>query len=266
MISPAIKQSLTTAAAGFALVTAVSPSIAHAEEKKPKLAIYDEPEPEIVLVESPSRLEENIALAQKYVDNTVDEGKNQLNRVQSKLGQIENNIKRNIDNTIAPGEYVMPNALYVGVAALAGTIVARNRNVVLRFATSTAFAVGTSYYLMPNTTRNIGQHLERLEKKYPPLYDAHQQVNEAVGDMRKSMNDTVAQLTGAADEATSQFSQKVKRMESDISAKADVQTHKLENTAAEAKEKFDEVKGKVENMYSTRVKPAVEETLKGDSK
>lgn len=31
----------------------------------------------------------------------------------------------NIDNTIAPGEYVMPNALYVGVAALAGTIVAR---------------------------------------------------------------------------------------------------------------------------------------------
>lgn len=136
----------------------------------------------------------------------------------------------------------------------------------LRFATSTAFAVGTSYYLMPNTTRNIGQHLERLEKKYPPLYDAHQQVNEAVGDMRKSMNDTVAQLTGAADEATSQISHKVKQLESDISAKADVQTHKLENTAAEAKEKFDEVKGKVENMYSTRVKPAVEETLKGDSK
>jgi hypothetical protein len=28
-----------------------------------------------VLVESPSRLEENIAQAQKYVDNTVDEGK-----------------------------------------------------------------------------------------------------------------------------------------------------------------------------------------------
>jgi predicted nuclease with TOPRIM domain len=119
---------------------------------------------------------------------------------------------------------------------------------------------------MPNTTRNIGQHLERLEKKYPPLYEAHQQVNEAVDDVRKSINDTVAQLTGAADEATSQLSQQVKRLESDITAKADVQTQKLENTAAEAKEKFDEVKGKVENMYSTRVKPAVEETLKGDSK
>ena len=32
-----------------------------------------------------------------------------------------------VDDTIAPGEYVMPNALYVGVAALAGTIVSRKR-------------------------------------------------------------------------------------------------------------------------------------------
>jgi hypothetical protein len=39
-----------------------------------QLNIYDEPEPEIVLVESPSRLEENIALAQKYVNNTYDNG------------------------------------------------------------------------------------------------------------------------------------------------------------------------------------------------
>jgi organizing structure protein 2 len=38
------------------------------------LNIYDEPEPEIVLVESPSRLEVNIALAQKYVNNTYDNG------------------------------------------------------------------------------------------------------------------------------------------------------------------------------------------------
>jgi len=211
-------------------------------------------------------LEENIALAQKYVKNTYDEGKEQLQQVQSKLQQIEQKVKKTIDDTIAPGEHVMPNALYVGVAALAGTIVARNRNIVLRFATSTAFAVGASYYLMPNTTRNIGEHLERLEKKYPPLYDAHQQVNEAAGDVRKQIDDTISQLTGAASDAASQIPNKAKQLEQDISKSASVQTSKLESSAAEAKEKFDEVKEKVENMYSTRVKPAVEETLKGSSK
>ncbi|CAO3687624.1 unnamed protein product [Umbelopsis vinacea] len=266
MISLAIKHSLSTAAAGFALATAVSRPVAYAEERNNKLNIYDEPEPEIVLVESPSRLEENIALAQKYVNNTYDNGMEQLQQVQSKLQKIEQNVKKTIDDTIAPGEHVMPNALYVGVAALAGTIVARRRNVILRFATSTAFAVGTSYYLMPNTTRNIGEHLERLERKYPPLYDAHQQINEAVGDARKQVDDTISQLTGAASDATSQISTKAKQLEKDISESATAQTSKLESSAAEAKEKFDEVKEKVENMYSTRVKPAVEETLKGDGK
>jgi cell division septum initiation protein DivIVA len=142
-------------------------------------------------------------------------------------------------------------------------------NIVLRFATSTAFAVGTSYYLMPNTTRNIGQHLDRLERKFPPLYDAHQQLNEAFGDARKQVDDTVAQLTGAASDATSQISSKAKQLESDISSKAkqlesdisskaNTQTSKLESTASEAREKFDEVKEKVENMYSTRVKVKIE--------
>ena len=142
-------------------------------------------------------------------------------------------------------------------------------NIVLRFATSTAFAVGTSYYLMPNTTRNIGQHLDRLERKFPPLYDAHQQLNEAFGDARKQVDDTVAQLTGAASDATSQISSKAKQLESDISSKAkqlesdisskaNTQTSKLESTASEAREKFDEVKEKVENMYSTRVKVNIE--------
>ncbi|KAH8550839.1 apolipo protein O-domain-containing protein [Umbelopsis sp. PMI_123] len=266
MISPAIKQSLSTAAAGFALATVVSRPVAYAEDRKQKLNIYDEPEPEIVLVESPSRLEENVAIAQKYVNDTYDEGVEQLHQVQTKLQKFENNVKKTIDETIAPGEHVMPNALYVGVAALAGTIVARNRNIVLRFATSTAFAVGTSYYLMPNTTRNIGNHLDRLERKFPPLYDAHQQLNEAFGDARKQLDDTVAQLTGAASDATSQLSSKAKQLENDISSTASAQTSKLESSAAEAREKFDEVKEKVENMYSTRVKPAVEETLKGDSK
>jgi phage shock protein A len=107
---------------------------------------------------------------------------------------------------------------------------------------------------MPNTTRNIGNHLDRLERKLPPLYDAHQQLNEAFGDARKQLDDTVAQLTGAASDATSQLSSKAKQLENDISSTASAQTSKLESSAAEAREKFDEVKEKVENMYSTRVK------------
>ena len=135
--------------------------------------------------------------------------------------------------TIDKDEEILPNALYVGVAALAGTILARNRNIVLRFATSTALAVGASHYLLPKTTHNVCVQLEKVERKYPQLQSAHQSVNEVVGDARKQFDDAVAQVRNSVDEnILSQFQQK--------------------DATETAKDKFENVKKNVESMYSTR--------------
>ncbi|KAI8074172.1 apolipo protein O-domain-containing protein [Gongronella butleri] len=235
MFSPVLKRSLTVAAAGAAFVHTMP--TAHAEESsmpRQKLSIYDEPEPKRVVIESPTKLEEHVAVAQKYVDDALEEGKTHVDSLHSQVRSVENDIRATINDIIAEDEEVLPNAVYIGVAALAGTIIARNRNIVLRFLTSTAMAVGTSYYLLPKTTHNLAVQLEKLERKYPELAKAHDSVNDAVNDARKQIDDTLDSLRG-------QFGQQVK-----------------ESTDAA----FATTKEKVESMYSTRSNPGVEETLK----
>ncbi|KAI8886546.1 hypothetical protein K501DRAFT_243966 [Backusella circina FSU 941] len=208
MFSPVLKKSLATAAAGAAWLSTAT--VAFAEEQK-KLSIYDEPEPKIVLVESPSILEEHVYTAQKYANDTLEEGKSQVNKYVEQYQQLENDVTNTVKNTIHDEEEIYPNLIYVGVAALAGTIIARNRNIVLRFLTSAGLATGTSYYLLPKTTHNVALHLERLEHKYPPLQEAHQQVNMAVDDARKQVDATLAQLRGSIDESTSSLRQQMQQ-------------------------------------------------------
>lgn len=45
-----------------------------------QLSIYDEPEPKVVIVESPTKLEEQVYIAQKLANETLEEGKVQRNR------------------------------------------------------------------------------------------------------------------------------------------------------------------------------------------
>lgn len=40
-----------------------------------QLSIYDEPEPKVVIIESPTKLEEQVYIAQKYANETLEEGK-----------------------------------------------------------------------------------------------------------------------------------------------------------------------------------------------
>ncbi|KAI9255302.1 apolipo protein O-domain-containing protein [Sporodiniella umbellata] len=257
MFSPAIKKSLAAAAAGAVWVSSIP--VAFAEEKRKKLSIYDEPEPQVTIIESPTKLEEHVYVAQKYANETLKEGKGHIDGWAQKYQQLENDVTSNVKNTIDKDEELNPNLLYVGVAALAGTIIARNRNIVLRFLTSTSLAVGTSYYLLPKTTSNVFQHLERLEKKYPQIQAAHQSVNESVDEVYKQIDGTLAQLRGAVDENAAklkeQFEQNSQLVKKQVNSA-------VGSTSAEAKDKFDEVKKNVESMYSTRSNPGVEETLK----
>jgi hypothetical protein len=121
-----------------------------------------------------------------------------------------------VKSTIAEDEEIYPNIIYVGVAALAGTIIARNRNIVLRFLTSAGLATGTSYYLLPKTTHNVALQLEKLERKYPPLQEAHQQLNVAVDDVTKQVDATLAQLRGSIDESATSLRQQIQQGADDL--------------------------------------------------
>lgn len=127
---------------------------------------------------------------------------------------------------------------------MAGTILARNRNIVIRFVTSTALAVGTAHYLLPKTTHNVAVQLEKVESKYPELQSAHKSLNDAINDARKQVDGLIGEARGAFDESTSKL----------------LGSFQQNDASQQAKDKFDSVKKNVESMYSTRSNVSVIES------
>lgn len=77
-------------------------------------------------------------------------------------------------------EKVVPGILYVLVASMAGSIVTRNRNILLRTTIPAAIGVGAAYAVLPTTMANVGQLLWSYEERYPVLADTHLRTKERI--------------------------------------------------------------------------------------
>jgi MICOS complex subunit MIC26 len=78
------------------------------------------------------------------------------------------------------GEKLIPGSLYVLVAAMAGSIVARNRNAVLRASLPLAVGVGAGWVVLPITMRNISDLLWKYEERFPAIADGHLRTREGI--------------------------------------------------------------------------------------
>lgn len=67
----------------------------------------------------------------------------------------------------------MPGSIYVLVAAMTGSIVARNRNILLRASLPLAVGVGAGWVVLPVTMRNVSELLWRYEKRFPAVAELH---------------------------------------------------------------------------------------------
>ncbi|KAK5107420.1 hypothetical protein LTR62_001281 [Meristemomyces frigidus] len=77
-------------------------------------------------------------------------------------------------------EKLLPGSIYVLVAAMAGSIISRNRNILIRFATPIITGVTTAHYVVPHTTQNVGNLVWDFEKRYPVVADNHLRIKEGV--------------------------------------------------------------------------------------
>ncbi|KAJ5354548.1 hypothetical protein N7541_005592 [Penicillium brevicompactum] len=128
-----------------------------------------------------------------------------FNKFLSKALNIENCFTNTVAS-LAPspesGERLLPGGVYVVVAAMAGSIVSRNRGIFLRAA------------LLPVTMRNVGDLVWEYEKKVPAVADQHlavreraehiwltglahsgmarQMMEEKIGDTRKKLEELVS--------------------------------------------------------------------------
>ncbi|KAK9436284.1 MICOS subunit [Metarhizium brunneum] len=97
------------------------------------------------------------------------------------------NLEQSFTNTIASlapsresGEKLMPGTIYVLVAAMAGSILTRNRNILLRSTVPLAFGVGAGWTVLPVTMRNISDLSWKYEQRFPAVAETHVNIREGL--------------------------------------------------------------------------------------
>jgi organizing structure protein 2 len=106
-----------------------------------------------------------------------------VNAGMDRVFDLEQSFTSTIESLAPPresGERLMPGLIYVLVAAMAGSIVTRNRNLVLRAATPLAFGVSAAWVVIPITMGNVSQLIWKYEQRFPALANAHAQTRESI--------------------------------------------------------------------------------------
>jgi MICOS complex subunit MIC26 len=106
-----------------------------------------------------------------------------INQTMDSAFDLEQSFTSTIASLAPPrssGEQLMPGAIYVLVAAMAGSIVSRNRNILLRATVPLAFAVGAGWTVLPITMRNVADLTWKYEQKLPVVAQAHLQIREGL--------------------------------------------------------------------------------------
>ena len=82
-------------------------------------------------------------------------------------------------------ERILPGALYVLVAAMAGSITSRNRNIILRATVPVAVGIGAAWVVLPVTSRNVGDLIWTYEEKAPVIALNHLRIRGAIQESWK---------------------------------------------------------------------------------
>ncbi|UKZ51351.1 hypothetical protein TrVGV298_005110 [Trichoderma virens] len=188
---------------------AFSPAVVFAEGPKRK-PIYDEvehlsplpvaPSPPAILPSQPindnadeepasraptptDRLAVQIGRARLFLYDIAVCAENKVNQTMDSAFDLEQSFTRTIASLAPPresGEKLMPGAIYVLVAAMAGSILTRNRSVVLRATLPFALGVGAGWTVLPITMRNVSDLAWKYEQKFPVVAESHIKLREGI--------------------------------------------------------------------------------------
>ncbi|CAD6568384.1 MAG: hypothetical protein ASARMPRED_001695 [Alectoria sarmentosa] len=155
------------------------------------LALLDPPKPsptpkEDSLPSSPTptnRLAGQIKHARLFIHTHTVAAEDRLNAFMSAVLHQERSFTQTIASLAPPPETherVMPGALYVLVAAMTGSIMSRNRNILLRATVPFAVGLGAAWTVLPVTMRNVGDLVWTYEEKVPVISINHMRIRGAV--------------------------------------------------------------------------------------
>ena len=149
----------------------------------PTLTPRAAPEPATRASTTTDRLAQSIRSARLALHTQAVKAEDGVNNALDKTLSLEQSFTSTMAS-LAPrkesGEKLLPGAVYVSVAAMAGSIVSRNRNILLRATVPLVTAITCANYVVPITTRNVGNLVWEYEKKYPVIADNHLMVRERI--------------------------------------------------------------------------------------
>ncbi|KAH7368943.1 apolipo protein O-domain-containing protein [Plectosphaerella cucumerina] len=129
------------------------------------------------------RLAVQIGKARLFVYEYALAAENAVNRTMDRAFDLEHSFTSTVAS-LAParesGEKLMPGAVYVLVAAMAGSIVTRRSNIVFRATAPLALGLTAGWTLLPVTMRNVSDLAWKYEQRFPVVADSHLRIREGI--------------------------------------------------------------------------------------
>jgi MICOS complex subunit MIC26 len=121
----------------------------------------------------------------------------------------------NTISSLAPppstGEQLLPGTIYVLVATMAGSIISRNRGVLVRATFPLAVGFTAAWVLIPVTMRNIADLTWEYEKRVPAVAETHVQVTGLAREAWRQTRVHTQAFTRWADETAGESREKIEK-------------------------------------------------------
>lgn len=121
----------------------------------------------------------------------------------------------NTISSLAPppstGEQVLPGAIYVLVATMAGSIISRNRGVLVRATFPLAVGFTAAWVLIPVTMRNVADLTWEYEKRVPAVAETHTQVAGLAKEAWRQTRVHTQAFTRWADETAGEARERIEK-------------------------------------------------------
>ncbi|KAK2599002.1 hypothetical protein QQS21_005536 [Conoideocrella luteorostrata] len=129
------------------------------------------------------RIAVQIGKARMAVYRFAVSAENKVNETMDSAFHLEQSFTNTIAS-LAPsresGEKLMPGTIYVLVAAMAGSIITRRSNILLRSTVPLALGVGAGWTVLPVTMRNISDLTWKYEQRFPAVAETHTNIRESL--------------------------------------------------------------------------------------
>ena len=129
------------------------------------------------------RLAEQIGRARLFLYKQAVAAEDGVNAAVDKAFNLEKSFTETVAS-LAPsresGEQLMPGLVYVLVASMAGSIISRNRNILIRASLPLALGIGAGWVVIPVTMGNVSDLLWTYEKRFPAVAETHVRTRESI--------------------------------------------------------------------------------------